>query len=174
MRNCYIGGQICAYARQVIYEHMQTVDNVGGEIIYVDCDALIFSLPKNVPNPLKISHALGDFKNVVDGKILEFYSFGIKNYSILYEKGGQLKHITKIKGLSFYTIHNDLTHEIYKQLIEDAFNQQKTSLYLCQHRKNPKKSSMPRSLQNYTFTNRLSTRRIIVNTVTFPYGYKDL
>jgi hypothetical protein len=172
LRNCYIGGQICAYAREVIYEHMSTVERSGGEIFYVDCDSLIFSLPIDIPNPLKISHALGDFKHVLDGNILEFFSFSVKNYSILYENNGVKNYVTKVKGLSFHTVHNELNHDIYKEMMEKAFHEQKQSLYLCQPKNFHKDRNVQKCLQNFTFTNSMSSKRVFSNECTYPYGYK--
>jgi hypothetical protein len=44
--NCYLGAQITAFARQVIYEHLQTLISSNATIYQIDCDSIIFTLPR--------------------------------------------------------------------------------------------------------------------------------
>jgi G:T-mismatch repair DNA endonuclease (very short patch repair protein) len=93
--NCYIGAQLTAYARQVIFSHMRDLINWGATIYQVDCDSIIFTLPNNEPNPLKISEIVGQFKYEIKEPICSYYSLGPKNYSISYRTVDGIENISK-------------------------------------------------------------------------------
>ena len=82
--NCYIGAQLTAFARQTIYEHLQTLNQVNATIYQIDCDSIIFSLPKSTRIPLILSDAVGHFKREVTGEIISYYSMGPKNYCLTF------------------------------------------------------------------------------------------
>ena len=110
-QNIYIGSQITAYAREVIYQHMQSILLLKDYKIYhVECDSIYFSGPANKPCPLPISNAVGDFKLEYSSKILNFYGFGPKHYCLtLLDKNNQFKNVCKYSGLS---LTNDLIHKL--------------------------------------------------------------
>jgi hypothetical protein len=126
--NCLIGGQITAYARQIIYQHVQSLEKSSCEVYYVDCDCIIFtsSKPDYPYHPLPVYNATGHFKNEIEGEIQNFFSFGIKNYSISYVENDQnLQSITKIKGLFLKNqllgseINNDLFSKFFAKIYVD-------------------------------------------------------
>jgi hypothetical protein len=172
MYNCYIGGQICAYARQVIYNHLEIIEKNNGTLYYVDCDSVIFSLPKSQKLPVVISDALGDFKNEIFGEILSFYSLGPKNYTIIYKAENETKKLlTKIKGLSLRNIafQNEINEDIYRSFVE---SNKIESTSVLQIRKT--KSRIAPKFQNFTFSNHLTPKRLLLNKqlyITYPYGF---
>ncbi|EPS63716.1 hypothetical protein M569_11068 [Genlisea aurea] len=54
--NLFVGAQINAYGREIIYEHMEAIEKAGGTVFSVDVDGLFYSLPNGVVNPLKFSN----------------------------------------------------------------------------------------------------------------------
>jgi hypothetical protein len=180
LHNCYIGGQICAYAREIIYTYLTLIQNSHGKIFYVDTDAVIFSFPKNISLPVQISDAVGHFKSEIDGQITEFYSLGVKSYSITYQSKQQQLNLTKIKGLALNTIafQKQVSPSTFRLFLENALMNQEKSVYLCQNRITKKycKNEIKGSTVNITFRNRISSKRFFPNNcknfVTYPYGYK--
>ena len=98
--NCYLGAQITAFARQIIYCHLQTLKKCNATIYQIDCDSIIFSLPKNTNIPLQISDAVGDFKFEIKGTILNYYSLGPKNYTLTFKNNDKVETISRVCGLS--------------------------------------------------------------------------
>jgi hypothetical protein len=56
-------------------------------------------------------------------------------------------------------------------MMDKAFHEQKQCLYLCQQKTFHKDGNVRKSLQNFTFTNAMSCKRVFSNETTFPYGY---
>jgi hypothetical protein len=170
--NCYLGGQITAYAREVIYDHMLKIEQNGGDIYYVDCDSIIFTVPNSQEMPVTISHAVGDFKLELEGAIQNFYSFGPKNYTITYDVNGIKKVSTKVKGLSLKEVEfqHELTNKIFYNYLSSAKREEKEILQL---RTKKIKGSYKRHYETFTFRNHFSQRRIVQksNFESFPYGW---
>ena len=83
-QNVYIGSQITAYAREVMYRHLMEVLKVPNANVYqIECDSLFFSLPQNQMCPLICSPCLGDYKHLYQN-ISSFYSLGTKQYCVNY------------------------------------------------------------------------------------------
>ncbi len=179
--NCYIGGQLTAFARQLIYEHLKTVSEIG-KLFYCDCDCIYFSLKNDVIPPLPISDAVGHFKEVFPGDILSFYSLGPKSYVITYrEKMGSIKTITKVKGISLTNqysenkINNELFDFYLTQCLKDQI--EKTEIPQIKFKKNKKALKVEPHLETFTFSNQITKRRLIAKQCkyysTFPYGYQS-
>jgi hypothetical protein len=170
--NCYIGGQICAYAREVIYNHLNVIASKNGTLYYVDCDSIIFTLPKHDLLPVVISDALGDFKNEVPGQILSFYSLGTKNYTIVYKTPeNEQKILTKVKGLSIKNIafQHEINENKYSKFVESEKFESKSILQVRKA-----KVSVAPKFRNFVFSNHLTQKRILQNKelfITYPYGY---
>jgi hypothetical protein len=125
--------------------------------------------------PLQLSDALGHFKNEINGVIVDFHSFGVKNYSIHYIKDDSLLTQIKVKGLALKSVDlvTELTNDVYVQSLENAIHNQTQNLYLCQHRFKLKENHVTSNLHNFTFSNIVSRKRYLVqNYETLPYGYK--
>lgn len=179
--NCYIGAQITSFARQVIYEHIQTLEKQNAQIFYVDTDAIYFSLPLSSTNPLMISDAVGHFKNVIQGEILSFYCLGSKNYILSYcDNSNFIKFYSKVKGLSLKSniLQSEIQAELYASYIESFVASQKRVKSFNQI--HTKKSSSNKSkfhlnsLELRTLCNNINTERILVNNDIYsslPYGY---
>jgi hypothetical protein len=175
--NCLIGGQITAYARQVIYEHMLSLEKSLCTIYYVDCDCLIFT-SKNIvgpPHPLPVSKATGHFKNEICGKIQNFFSFSIKNYSLSYKDSltDTLQSITKIKGLFLKNELNEVNNDLFSTFFANIYNEQEK--YLTQIRTQKNKRNIHKSLHCFKFPFMLTQKRLVKNNcgvyITEPYGF---
>ncbi len=178
--NCYIGGQITAFAREIMHEHLTSILCNGGTLYQTDTDSICFSLPKNYSIPLLVSHCIGHFKNEVDGDIVSFHSLGCKNYSIVYEKSNQFHAITKIRGLSLKSSINQ--NEINDDLFDYFINQYANSMFCSKKIKQTRLKRLKGNLfqvhphfEEVTFTNDVSNKRYVdfntKNFVTYPYGY---
>ena len=186
--NIYIGAQICAYAREVIYDHMIKIEQCGGTVYAVDVDGLFFSLDKSIPDPLSYSNVCGDFKKMVNDnhEIVGFYCLGTRNYSLLLQdEGKNLQSIVKIKGLSLssHTLKNALSAETYKTSISNYFNNEVEKIVIPQEKfcidSETKKIAKKRN--NFTFQNDLYIKRFVPDNFeltdmsrvdTLPFGFK--
>ncbi len=177
--NCYVGGQITAYARMVIYEYLLQVVNSSGSLYYVDTDCIFFSLPKNSVNPLPISDAVGHFKEVYSN-IESFYALGPKNYVVRYKENGNLKTVTKIRGISLasFYLQNEITSTTFQNYMakflsntieEKQVNQVRTKRFKSDN-------SISTNLELFTFCNDVSSKRLVLKEdpklSTVPYGYQ--
>lgn len=167
--NCYLTGQITAYARQVLDSHIRTLLNVNCKIAYTDCDSIAYLLPKNVNNPLKISDCLGDFK-VVYPNIEKFYAFAPKAYSLVYKENEEYKVVTKIRGFNLTSSfnYNILDIKTFERFLDAAIESNTLKVAIPQQRK------QGNQIKNVKFElkNHLSEKRIPrKNYFTYPYGY---
>jgi hypothetical protein len=178
--NCYIGGQIVAYSREIIYEHLNTIEKYGGTLYQVECDSIIFSLPLNVQIPINISDALGHFKHVLDGEILSFYSFGPKNYSITYQKPfANPESYTRISGISLNNVmfNNELNDKLFNEYLTNLSFLQKTSIAQVRTKLKKKTNEIVTLLEKTTYSNQLTNRRILKRKklnpelIMYPYGF---
>lgn len=187
--NIYIGAQICAYAREVIYDHMLKIEQVGGVIYAVDVDGLFFSLKKDTPDPLLYSNVCGDFKKMLDDdqEIAAFYCLGSRNYSFLLQDGEKnFSSVVKIKGLSLssHALKNVLSAETYKASIENVFQNQVTKIIIPQEKFciDSKTRVSYKTRGQFTYHDDLYIKRFIRKDFIFneksrvdtlPFGYKQ-
>jgi G:T-mismatch repair DNA endonuclease (very short patch repair protein) len=177
--NCYLGGQITAYARMVIYNYLIEVVNANGHLFYVDTDCIFFSLPKNCLNPLPISDAVGHFKEVYSN-IDSFFVLGPKNYVVKYKENNQVKTTTKIRGISLssFFLENEITSKTFENYMNQFLNDSIEEKHVNQMRTKRFKSDnlIATNLELLTFTNDINARRLIVKEdsklSTLPYGYQ--
>lgn len=175
--NCYVGAQITSFARQVIYEHIQTLENKGATIFYVDTDSIFFSLNNTIPIPLKISECLGHFKHVYSNPIKSFHCLGSKNYLISYLSKNNLEICCKVKGLSLQAKpQNDLNIvNLYDSYLDSFFKSITCTKTFAQTRiKRSKKLYHLTSIEQRTFSNTIDIERILFsNEIYFskPYGF---
>lgn len=187
--NLFVGAQINAYGREIIYDHMMAIERAGGKVFSVDVDGLFYSLPKNAPHPLKFSNKCGDFKNMLNEgeEILAFYALGVKNYCIVYQTpDGQIKSTIKVKGLcltSFCT-KDKLTPSHYQEFISSHFENNLKQILIPQSKFciDPATQKSVRKFQNFTFANELYLKRFIPENEknvqpssiieTLPFGFK--
>ena len=177
--NCYIGAQLTAYARQTIYKYLQVLERSNATIFQVDCDSLIFSLPKTEPIPLPISDAVGHFKHEIKN-IKSYQSLGPKNYCITFEKDNCIQTITKVRGLSLNNSLNEniFTDELFKTYVQQFISKKKEKIQVKQFRTRGdfKRFKINSTIEQVSFSNALSDRRFICNESphlnSFPYGYK--
>ena len=176
--NCYIGGQLTAYARQKIYENIQIVSECG-KLYYTDTDCIFFSMPKNETVPLPISDAVGDFKNIYPGEIISFFALGPKNYQITFKNSNdEIKSVSKIRGFCLSNlfleneINADLFHFYLSQFLKDEV--EKKTLSQLRVKKSSKKFKTISKLELIKFSNNVTNRRTVAKKckylTTFPYG----
>ena len=180
--NCYIGAQITAYARQVIFSHLLTLSQYQATIYQVDCDSIIFSLNNKIEIPFELSEIVGHFKSEIQGQILSFYSLGPKNYTITFqaEDSQEISTISRIRGLSLNNSLNNVSFndEIFQNYVKEFVNKKSKQISVKQFRKraNFKKLKISSKLEEITFSNSLSQRRVInlnsSNLSSVPFGYK--
>lgn len=130
---------------------------------------MLFFLPKNIPNPLKISDCPGDFK-IVYPNISNFYALAPKTYSVVYEENNVLKSVTKVKGFNLTTIFNDniINADLFETFLDKAINQSMRKVLVPQFRQ--KGNSVVET--KFQFSNHISERRIPrYNYFTYPYGF---
>ena len=177
----YIGAEINALARVFMYKSMLKIVQAQGTLFAVDTDGLFYSLPKDVPDPLPFSDAVGDFKSVYP-EILNFLALGNRNYSLSYKSSdGKIKNVTKIKGLSLssHNLSDSLSSDTYREYIDSHFQNEYKNIYLPQLRQTVNKDTKEPEdkMQRYNFSNDLFLKRFVCNEkpptyVTYPYGYR--
>jgi hypothetical protein len=178
--NCYIGGQIIAYSREIIYEHLNTIETNGGTLFQVECDSVIFSLPSNQNLPVCVSHALGHFKHEINGEILSYYSFGPKNYSITYKNclTSNIETITKVSGLSLNNVmfKNELNEKLFSEYLSNLNSLQQKTIAQVRTKEIKKTNEIISILGKVTYSNQISSRRILkpksTDLITLPYGFE--
>ena len=177
--NCYLGAQITAFARQVIYEHVQTLINSNATIYQIDCDSIIFTLNQNQQIPLKVSSAVGHFKHEIND-IISFYSLGPKNYSLTFQTTNGIETLSRVRGISLNNLLNKVTldNELFKFYVSQFLKRKPQQILMKQFRKKAdfKNLKICSQIEQITFTNDLSKRRNVdfstKNFLTLPYGYK--
>lgn len=179
--NLYIGSHISAFARIFLYEKIQILLDKKITIYSADTDALSYSLPKSVSDPLKFSYLLGDFKSVYGdlSEITHFYSLGNRNYCVVFKNQNDcFQNIIKCKGLSLESSFNSniLTPELYHQFISSYVRKELLSIKIEQQRSKLKKTTSPKEFKMlyFTFSNNINFKRIICDTKTsLPFGFKQ-
>jgi G:T-mismatch repair DNA endonuclease (very short patch repair protein) len=179
--NSYIGGELVAFGRILIYQILQKIETVG-KIFYTDCDSCFFSFPNTVPLPFEISDAFGAFKHVFPGEILSFFCLAPKNYAVSFKSNdGQVKHVTKIKGLSLSScyLENEINTATFNyflsKYLSDEIKKREMAQLRC--RKDKKSQKMAHKLEIVRFSNQITNRRIVKKqckyVTTLPYGFKE-
>ena len=173
----YVAAQITAFARETIHKHvlhLSTITDV--KLFQVDCDSIIFSMPNNKNCPLPVSHAVGDFKDEINGTILNYFSLGPKNYIISYKTNtNEIKILNKISGLSLSS--SLVSPELYETFLAKLRCDINAVLIVP----NRKRKFDLRNLdvcminQNYSISNQIKLRRLLNknsdNFSTSPYGF---
>ena len=178
--NCYLGAQITAFARQIIYQNVQKLTNAKATIYQIDCDSIIFTLPQNQSLPIPISEAVGHFKHEIKGNIETFYSLGPKNYSISFRSEKGHKTLSRVRGLALNNSLNQikLDDKLFRFYVTQFIKQKSEHILLKQFRRkaNFKKLKITSQIEEITFSNGLSKRRNIHFStppfLSFPYGFK--
>ena len=176
--NCYLGAQITAYAREKIYRYIQQVTaHPKATLYYVDCDCLVFSLPKAVTCPLPLSQKCGDFKFEYS-QISTFFTLGIKSYFLTHFENKKAQQVCKIKGLSLLSMGDKFNELLFDSYIEDFLSNKNSSTKVAQvHRKANFKTFKTYFIEkNVTFSNKLTSPRIIkkdTRVSSIPFGYRE-
>ena len=182
-QNVYIGSQITAYARQIIYQHIEKVSNMTNfKVFQVECDSIYFTGPINEPCPLFISHALGDFKIEYSDKILSYYALGPKHYCVNYiDNSNIIQNVCKFSGLSLknelnQTIINHNTFEFFlNEFIKHKHQLQELHQKII--KADFKTLTVSSHSQKFSVQNKVSKRRCVKcddeYLTTFPFGFSD-
>ena len=184
-QNVDIGSQITAYARQIIYEHLQTILNTKVcKVFQIECDSIYFSCPSDFSCPLPISHALGDFKIEYSRTILNYHAFGPKHYCINFlNSTNGVENVCKYSGLSLKNELNQslITNDTFEKYLNDFLLQTHSYMQLWQsiQQNDFKKFTSRQKMQKFSFQNKVSKRRILDANdknclTTYPYGFTKL
>jgi hypothetical protein len=123
--NIYIGGEVASAAFVKLRRHLKTVLNNKGIPLMIDTDAIVFKMPKDTPNPLKIGSAVGLWKHEYQpGKIEKFFALASRNYAICYSsKNDVLNEVLKVRGLSLKLSLNQklINCDVFKTFILNFF-----------------------------------------------------
>lgn len=177
----YIGAAITANCRIFLYEQMTQIQKAKGLIFSVDTDAIVYSLPKNVQNPLNFSNFTGDFKSLLpqNSTVISYYSLGNRNYCVTYHDHETKKNcmVLKTKGLCLKSrfVENLLTPELFQSYILNSFKSEFNSMKVEQSKR---KTTKPFGLQetemtHFTFSNDIFVKRVLCPDFTSkPFGYK--
>lgn len=178
--NCYLGAQIVALARIYFYKQIQKVLEVpNSQLFYCDTDSLFFSLPKNVENPLEMSDATGDFKNVYKN-VQNFYCLGPKNYTVSCLIENQIQVSTKVRGLNLnsHNLNQTLDSAVYENFLRSFTKNQSQKIKISQNRTRKctfRPYSCKTKLETVSFTNKINSQRFVDKKSsilkTFPFGY---
>lgn len=180
-QNMYVGSQITAFARQVIFEHVFKLSQTTNcNLYHVDCDCIFFSFPNDSPIPLEFSHAVGDFKHEYLGKITHYYAFGPKQYCITSINDGVTNFTCKFSGLSLKSFcnENQINQEIFELYLNQFIEGNNETMQISQVRsKTSFKNLTSRKIQQFhSFSNKISNRRQVdtkhSRLKTYPYGYE--
>ena len=173
--NCYIGAQMTAFAREVLYNYLlQIINCAQSTVYYVDCDSIVFSLPTNVNIPLPISIKCGDFKHEYE-EISAFYCLSPKSYFVQSKNGT----VSKIKGLSINHCKDIFTEELFEKFIKALVINKPLSLKVEQRRyyANFKLCKVLEKIQKVSFTNFTNKRRVTIvdscRLESIPFGYNN-
>lgn len=172
---------INAKSRVYMHKLIMKLEEDQCECLYCDTDSILFASPKNYSLPFTVGPCFGDFKAVLgeSSQIKKFFSLGPRNYCVLYENGGALNYVTKIKGLSIASANLEkfITPATYETYLSDYFKAQVTQTYIPQMRKtiNPQTKSFKYVMLSQKFDNELHLKRFILKHEsthkTYPYGY---
>jgi hypothetical protein len=180
--NCYIGAQLTAFSRQLIYENILRLEKLNCNTFLTDTDSLLFSYSSSLPCPLVESHCIGEFKDEYkQSEILNFYSLGPKNYVLTIKSKDKVETITKVRGLCLTSFSNKtlLNEELFEFFIDEYKNRftYKTKINQYRIKANFKKFSILPSILPISFSNEISSRRYLkfneINPTcpTYPYGF---
>ena len=122
---------------------------------------------------------MGDFKFEIEGEILSYYSLGTKSYCITYKDNtGNIKSNSKICGISLKSkaSNNLVDNKLFDFYVSQILANKQEKIFIQQERfkRDLKKLKVSPNLVNVSFSNHLSTRRIVdlnePNLKTYPYG----
>jgi len=173
--NMYISAQITSFARETIHRAAMLLHDKSIKLLKINCDSLIFALTKDQVCPFEISHAVGDYKHEIHGKILNFFALGCKNYVIIYRDSDfNIRTINKISGLSLKSETIDLeSYNLFLQKLKEDID----CILTVNNRKrkiNWKNLTFKITTEKFTIGNKFHLRRIIkpnCDLYTVPYGY---
>lgn len=184
--NLFFTSIINASARILMYEIMEKLSSLHCIPLYCDTDGLIFASPKNFTEfPFEIGPAFGQFKPVLENACLKkYFSLGPRNYALVYEQDGELKYLTKIKGICITSenLQSVITPSVYEDFIDAHFKNEVKSMYIPQMKKRvPKElNSFQYQLMTHKFSNEIHIKRFVLKSqtqgpspshVTYSYGF---
>jgi len=189
--NLFFTSIINASARILMYELMDKLSSLNCIPLYCDTDGLIFASPKNFTQfPFEIGPAFGQFKPVLENACLKkYFSLGPRNYALVFEQDGELKYLTKIKGICVTSenLQSVITPSVYEDFIDAHFKNEVKTMYIPQMKKRvPKElNSFQYQLMTQRFSNEIHIKRFVLKSqtqgtspshVTYSYGFnfKDM
>ncbi len=194
--NIYIGGEVSSTAFVELRKHLKRLLKCKAVPLMIDTDAIVFKLPKNVPNPLQVGVGIGMWKHeYVPGSIEKFFALASRNYAIChFNKNNVLTEVLKVRGLSLKMSINQklISCDTYKHFISNYFQDNFKTIQVPQTKrfKDAKTFQYNYKISSYNFCNNLTSKRfLLTNDVeesyknslkqknsdlfkSYPYGYK--
>lgn len=176
--NIYIGGEVASQAFVELRKHLLTVLENGAVPLQIDTDCIVFKMPKNKPNPLKIGPSVGLWKHEYrPGSIEQFYAFASRNYAVCFKnKNDVMQQVLKIRGLCLRTSfnHNVINCDTYKNFISQYFKKNMQSIKLSQIKRftDSKTFQYCFKMSSFNFSNTLTSKRFLL-TDNVEKNYKE-
>ncbi len=116
---------ITARTRIILHKSIMQLAKENFRIYYCDCDSIIFAGKKNLPIPLNIGSACGQFRPELSehGKITSFTGHGRKNFRITYEEENSLEknYLYKLSGISLKSVRaQESVSHLYADFIKNT------------------------------------------------------
>lgn len=174
--NVIIYSYITALGRIFMHQKIIQLQKMRLKVIAIANDCLYFAAPLGIKIPFEFGEGFGCFRNEYEAKkILAFLSFGNRCQIIYYEdQNGTKQSVIKARGFSLKTPDaiSQCNFETLKNMMESA---KKEIIIIPQFRMFKSLSTMTiaEKLQYFSFTNYVSTNRILMSDLsTLPLGYK--
>jgi hypothetical protein len=133
-----------------------------------------------MPDFIQLSHAVGHFKHVYNGPILNYFALGPKQYSLIYlNKLNQLENVNHFCGLSLGPSRSTNLSSSDIQVLLQKFQANEHCLHSIKNKRRKFDSrylTLRVTTSQYTLSNNVKIKRIIKfdeHLTTIPYGFLD-
>ena len=138
--NAILGAYVTSYGRIQLDNLKQEIRSIGGEIVYTDCDCVMFINDRNLPES-RFGQAFGQVKNEISDaqEILSYASLGPKRYTIRYRTfENEFREISKFSGIKAPSEDSTtLSFEALEKLLASEDEEVATYQYMKTKDKNP-------------------------------------
>jgi G:T-mismatch repair DNA endonuclease (very short patch repair protein) len=174
---------VTAYSRHFMFYKMMELISSGCTINFINCDSICFTLPNNIPSPLKTSQIFGCFKpQYEDADIKGFFCLGTKNFAIVYlnRKNGETVNTFRISGLSTtsFITQSQLAINEYIILVAQRFENYKIEIKVPQIKTVCNGLTLSKQMQMFTLRSNPYRQGYICedetrcNHICYPFGIR--
>jgi DNA polymerase type B, organellar and viral len=176
--NCCIGAYILGLARIYMFDKLFLLKESKAVLHYVDTDAVLFSLPKNVEIPISVGNAFGDFRHNYEN-VRAFCALAPKCYSLLYTVDHNLMYNDiKLSGFNLKQLCSrfDISHDDFTRFVGLIVKKEFAKICVPQIRYQIKANKKIKVIQAYRFFRNLcyNKRQLADNFNTLPFGMEQL